>query len=296
MFCPGSSERSVVSIAASVPHLQQLTLDGVTRSLVHAPELLADYPFVPLVVGDEDVEPHPILGSNLSLPSLLRIPTLRRLQLSETHLGDPLWGATPSSSHLDVLDLGACGYVTPEFNMVCTERIINNLSRSSSIRELFVSTPLQDERFRDPFSTPLQSLDHVHLMPLLPVDCVVETLFALSGSPVHTISVECYEEDAVEMCYALEDFLAMRLPPNVFYQQLKVINLHFVALDPSFPKSDHNWSLGRVRSLCDAMGLVGEMPSLTAEPSGAGRVVENRVVRKPWWNTSQDTIVQGATW
>ena len=264
---------------------------------MHAPELLSEYPFVPLVVGDEDVEPHPVLGSDLSLPSLLQISNLQHLQLSETHLGDPLWATTSSSSHLRVLDLGACGYVGPEFNMICTERIINNLARSSPIRELFVHTPLQDERFRDPSSTPLQSLDHVHLMPLLPVDSVVETLFTLSGSPVHTISVERYEEDAVEMCYALEDFLVMRLQqPDAFYRQLRIINLHFTPLDPSFPSGDHNWSLGRVRRLCDLMGLVGEMPSLTAEPSGVGRVVENRVVRKSWRNTSQDTTIQDATW
>jgi len=48
-------------------------------------------------------------------------------------------------------------------------------------------------------------------MPLLPVDRVVETLLTLSGSPVHTISVECYEEDALEMCYALKVFLTVRL-------------------------------------------------------------------------------------
>ena len=288
------SERSVVSIAASVPHLERLTLDGVTRSLVHAPELLAAYPFVPLVVGDEDVESHPILGSNLSLPSLLRIPTLRRLQLSETHLGDPLWGTTPSSSDLEVLDLGACGHESPEFNMMCTERIINNLARSSSIRELFISTPLQDERLKDPFSTPLRSLDHIHLMPLLLVDRVVETLFALSGSPIHTISVECYEEDALEMCYALEDFLTIRLqqPNATFYRRLTAINLHFVVLDPSFPMIEHNESLGRVMRLCDAMGLSGEMPPLTTEPTGAGPLAESRLVRKAWWNTDQDTPME----
>ena len=178
--------------------------------------------------------------------------------------------------------------------MMCTERIINNLGRSSSIRELFVSTPLQDETFKDPFSTPLRSLDHIHLMPLLPVDRVVETLFTLSGSPVHTISVECYEEDALEMCYALEDFLTMRLqqPDAAFYQRLGVINLHFVALDPSFPMVEHNESLGRVRRLCGVMGLVGDMPPLTTEPSGTGRQVENRFVRKAWRNAGHDTPME----
>jgi len=288
---PCRSERSVVSIAASVPHLERLTLDGITRSLVHAPELLAAYPFVPLVVGDEDIESHPILGSNLSLPSLLRIPTLRRLQLSETHLGDPLWGTTPSSPDLQVLDLGACGHQTPEFNMMCTERIINNLARFSSIRELFINTPLQDERFKDPFSTPLRSLNHIHLMPLLPVDRVVETLFTLSGSPVHTISVECYEEDALEMCYALEDFLTVRFqqPDIAFYQRLTAVNLQFVVLDPSSPMIGHNESLGRVKRLCDVMGLSGEMPPLTTDPSGAEQLAESRFVRKAWWNAGQDT-------
>ena len=254
---------------------------------------MAVYPFVPLVVGDEDIESHPILGSNLSLPSLLRIPTLRRLQISETHLGDPLWNTTPPSSDLEVLDLGACGYETPEFNMMCTERIINNLARSSSIRELFINTPLQDETFKDPFSTPLRSLNHIHLMPLLPVDRVVWTLLTLSGSPVHTISVECFEEDALEMCYALEDFLTMRLGQQdfAFYQRLRVVNLNFVVLDPSYPPTEHNESLGRVKRLCDEMGLSGELPPLATESSGAGRLGENRLGRKTWLNAGQDTSV-----
>lgn len=218
----------------------------------------------------------------------------------ETHLGDPLWGKTPSSPRLEILDLGACAHVPPEFNMMCTERVINNLARSSPIQELFISTPLQDERFRDPLSTPLQSLHHIRLTPLLPVDCVVETLFTLSGSPIHTISVECYEEDAVEICYALEGFLKMRSQQldASFYPRLKVMNLHFVVLDPSFPMSDHNEGLGRVRRLRDAMGLTGEMPSLssTVEMDGAERAAESRIMRKPWWSSGQDTTMQDVTW
>ena len=295
---PHRSERSVVSMAASVPRLEQLSLDGVNRSLAHAPELLAAYPFVPLVVGDEDLEPHPVLGSNLSLPSVLRIPTLRKLQISQTHLGDPLWSSTPSSPRLEVLDLGICDHVTHEFNMRCTERIINNLAPTSPIRELFISAPLQDGRFRDPFSTPLRSLEHIHLTPRMPVECVVETLLTLSGSPVHTISVEYFEEDAQEICYALENFLTIRSrqPDTQFYQHLKVLNIQFVAVDPSSPASDHDESLARVRGLCDLMGLAGEMPcSVATEPSGAGRQEENCFVRKAWWNMGQDTPMQGHT-
>ena len=176
--------------------------------------------------------------------------------------------------------------------MECTERIINNLARSSSIQELFISTPLQDETFKHPFSTPLRSLKHIHLTPLLPVDRVVWTLFTLSGSPIHTISVECYEEDALEMCCALEDFLTTRLQQSdvAFYQQLRVMNLNFVVLDPSDPMVGHSESLGRVRRLCDEMGLLGEMPPLTTESSGAGRLAETRFGRKTW-NTGQDAPV-----
>jgi len=129
-------------------------------------------------------------------------------------------------------------------------------------------------------------------MPLLPVDRVVETLFTLSGSPIHTISVECYEEDALEMCYALEDFLTVRLqqPGAAFYQRLRVMSLHFVVLDPSFPMSEHCESLVRVMRLCNAMGLSGGMPSLATEPSEAGPLAENRFVRKAWWNAGQNTM------
>lgn len=251
---------------------------------MHAPELLARYPFVPLVVGDEDIEPHPVLGPDLSLPSLLRIPTLERLQLSETHLGDRLWGTTPSSSNLRVLDLGAYSLSDPESNMMCTERIINNLARSSPIRELFVSTPLQDEMFKNVFSTPLRSLEHVHLTPLLPADRIVETLFTLSGSPVHTISVEGYEEDGLEVCYALEDFLTLVLqrPDVTFYQGLKMMNLNFVPVDPSHPTSEHSESLGRVMTLLEKMGLSGEMPPLVSESSGEEQ--RDRFGRKAWRN------------
>lgn len=131
-------------------------------------------------------------------------------------------------------------------------------------------------------------------MPLLPVDRVVETLFVLSGSPVHTISIECYEEDALEMCYALEDFLTVRFQqPNAgLYRGLRMMNLNFVVLDPSFPMIGHNESLGRVRRLCDAMDISGEMPPFTTEPTGAVRSAENRLIRKGRWNAGQDTAME----
>lgn len=128
-------------------------------------------------------------------------------------------------------------------------------------------------------------------MPLLPADRVVETLFTLSGSPVHTISVECYEEDALQMCCALEDFLTARLPDVAFYQGLRVLNLNFAVLDPSHPTSEHAESLGRVMRLCDAMGLSGEMPPVMAESSGAERLAGERFGRKMWRSAGQDTTM-----
>ncbi|KAK7042965.1 hypothetical protein VNI00_008702 [Paramarasmius palmivorus] len=78
------SERFVVSIAASLPKLERLSLDRVSRSAMHAPELRGAYPYVPLVLNDDDIPDHPTLGSDLYLPALLRIPTLRELTI-RTH-------------------------------------------------------------------------------------------------------------------------------------------------------------------------------------------------------------------
>jgi hypothetical protein len=248
-----------------VPRLEHLTLDGIARSLIHAPELLSTYPYIPLVIGDDDIDDHPLLGSSLCLPSLLRIPTLRKLQLLETHLGDRLWASTRPSCPLEVLDLGSCGYETPEFNRLCTERIVYNVAHHCPIQSLHVNTSLEDVAFHDRHLTPLKLLRHVHLMPLLPPSQIVQTLMALSGSPVETISIECYEEDAVEMCYSLEEFLTMQLQggKGFFYRDLTRINLHFVVLDPSEPMTEHEDSLERIKRLCKELQLIGDMPPVS---------------------------------
>lgn len=256
------SERSVVSIAASVPRLEHLTLDGIARSLIHAPELLSTYPYIPLVIGDDDIDDHPLLGSDLCLPSLLRIPTLRKLQLLETHLGDQLWASTRPLCSLEILDLGSCGYETHEYNRMCTERIVCNVAQHCPIQSLHVNTSLEDDIFQDQHSTPLKNLRCVHLMPLLPASQVVQTLVTLSGSPVETISIECYEEDAAEMCYSLEEFLTMQLHggKEFFYRNLRELSLHFVALDPSEPMTEHEDSLDHIKRLCKELKLIGDMP------------------------------------
>lgn len=80
------SERLVVSLAASLPSLTHLRLSRISRSAACVD--LCDVPYnVPVAMHDFDVPPHSRLGTNLALPSLLTIPTLRVLEIRDTWLG-----------------------------------------------------------------------------------------------------------------------------------------------------------------------------------------------------------------
>ncbi|KAI6134784.1 hypothetical protein EV401DRAFT_2204073 [Pisolithus croceorrhizus] len=82
-----------VSLAASLPSLTHLRLSRISRSAACVD--LCDVPYnVPVAMHDFDVPPHPRLGTNLALPSLLTIPTLRVLEIRDTWLG--------SDSRLDI--------------------------------------------------------------------------------------------------------------------------------------------------------------------------------------------------
>jgi len=231
------SERLVVSIAATVPGLTQLSLDRIARSSLHAPELIGSYG-VPLVSGDGDIPPHPSLGSDLALPSLLRLPTLRNLRIRDTHLGDPRWSETPVSCSLEVLDLGSCYHESQDFNRQCTERIVGNVGHT--VDEFTLSTAVSSDSigFTKPRETPLKNLRKIHLTPLFPVDNVVDTLTTLSGSPIEELSIRCHEDDVVDMCSALEEFLTMRVEKGEsdFYQNLAKITVDTVKdLDEELP-------------------------------------------------------------
>ncbi|KAI8980611.1 hypothetical protein BD414DRAFT_101815 [Trametes punicea] len=221
------SERLVVSIAASVPSLRHLSLDRITRSAVHAPDLVGAHPFVPVVKGDEDIPDHPILGRELRLPSLLRLPTLKELRIRDTHLGDPQWECMPVYCSLEVLDLGSCCYESNDYNRVCTERIVGNIGHT--VDECALSTALTSQAFalaKHP-EKPLKKLRKLHLTPLFPVENVVDTLATLSDSPIESLSVQCHEDDVVDMCSALEDFLNLLAERGKkgFYQHLNEINV-----------------------------------------------------------------------
>ncbi|RPD64918.1 hypothetical protein L227DRAFT_571373 [Lentinus tigrinus ALCF2SS1-6] len=225
------SERLVVSIAATVPNLRHLSLDRITRSALHAPDLVGARPFVPVVKGDEDIPDHPLLGRELRLPSLLRLPTLKKLRIRDTHLGDPQWECVPVYCSLEVLDLGSCYHESNDYNRICTERIMGNIGHT--VDECALNTALTSQTFAHAKHSdkPLKKLRKVHLTPLFPVENVVDTLTTLSDSPVESLSVQCHEDDVVDMCSALEDFLNIRAERGEkgFYEHLNEITVTTVS-------------------------------------------------------------------
>ncbi|KAG6884792.1 hypothetical protein C0993_008282 [Termitomyces sp. T159_Od127] len=226
------SERIVVSIALMTPSLEQLSLDRITRSKLHAPELEGMYPYVPLVLGDDDIPDHPIIGSELSLPSLLQIPTLKKLTIRDTHLGDNRWTTIPVACRLEVLDLGSCYHETEEFNRLCTERIMAAVG--PTVDEFSLTTSVSDTVFSLPAATPLPRLRKLHISPFFPVDSVVDTMSNLAGSPIESLSMQCYEDDVVDVCSALEDFLSLRVERGPeFYKKLTRIDVSVTANDHS---------------------------------------------------------------
>ena len=228
---PCRSERLIVSIAASVPNLRHLSLDRITRSALHAPDLVGARPFVPVVKGDEDIPDHPLLGYELRLPSLLRLQTLKKLRIKDTHLGDPQWETMPVCCSLEVLDLGSCYHESNDYNRICTERIMGNIGHT--VGECALNTALTPQTFAHAkhADRPLKKLRRVHLTPLFPVENVVDTLATLSDSPVERLSVECHADDVVDMCSALEDFLSLRTERGEkgFFEHLLEISVSTVS-------------------------------------------------------------------
>jgi len=64
------------------------------------------------------------------------------------------------------------------------------------------------------------------------VDSVVETVSNLAGSPVERISVQCLEEDVVDICSALEEFLNLRVGRGPkFFDKLERIDVAITSSD-----------------------------------------------------------------
>ncbi|KAJ7660059.1 hypothetical protein B0H17DRAFT_1163111 [Mycena rosella] len=254
------SERLVVSIAATVPNLQYLSLDRVSRSTVHAPELVGKYPFVPLVRGDEDIPDHPVLGSALSLPSLLSIASLRQLTIRDTHLGDPRWATAPVACRLDVLDLGSCMHEPDAPNRLAIERIMSAVGPSLSSFSL--ATALS------PRSPPLPRLRQLHISPFLPVAAAADALAALAGSPIEALSVQCFADDVADTCAALGAFLRLRVARGpAFYGKLARIDVAVAGTDGE-ADADADDERQRLQDFCQSLCLTSKVGKIGKPRTG----------------------------
>jgi len=265
------SERLVVAIALSTRNLEELSLDRITRSRLHAPELEGVYPFIPLAINDEDIPDHPVFGSELSLPSLLQISTLRKLTIRDTHLGHKRWTAAPILCRLEFLDLGSCYHEDESFNTRCTERIMAAVG--TTVDEFSLTAAVSDSLFSEPSVTPLRKLRKLHISPFFPVDSVVETMTNLAGSPVEGISVQCFEDDVVDFCSALEKFLNLRVERGQdFYHKLNRIDVSVTASDDArtFTEEETEERIGaaqRLLAYCEDLKLVSIVDKLSVKGS-----------------------------
>lgn len=201
--------------------------------MLHAPELVGAYPYIPIVKGDHDLVNHPQLGSDLSLPSLLRISSLRKLTIRETHLGDPKWLTVSAACRLEVLELGSCPHETEDANSLFIERIMCTIG--PSVNEASLSTAIADESFAQSAATPLKRLRKLRISPFFPVDSVVDTMSNLSGSPIESVSVRCFEDDVIDVCSAVEDFLSLRVERGAsFYRNLVRVHVNVAPSDISY--------------------------------------------------------------
>ncbi|KAJ7599277.1 hypothetical protein C8J56DRAFT_916300 [Mycena floridula] len=291
------SERLVVSIAAAIPNLKHLSLERVSRSVVHAPELVGLYPYVPLVSGDDDIPNHPILGSELCLPSLLRLPTLTELIIRDTHLGDSRWATTPVACRLQVLDVGSCCHESEDSNRICTERIMSAVGRT--VDEFSLTTSVSDAIFAKPCATPLQRLRKLHISPFFPVDSVVDTVSNLAGSPIESLSLQCYEDDVVDVCAALEEFLTLRVERGSdFYEKLTRIDVTIAATDDGHPvdfeaSSERVQAAKRLQDFCRDLRLAGRVRAKSAVSSALNQGRISRFATK--WPSVGDGRVRSMT-
>lgn len=194
------------------------------------------YPFIPVVIGDDDVPAHLVLGNELSLPSVLLIPTLRELRIRNTHLGDSKWATVTPRCHLDTLEIGSCCHESPAFNRTCAERLID--AAGQSVQELSLSAALSSDAGA---KTTLKRLSKLRVTSLLPVENLAETLAALSTSPIETLCLQCHEDDVEDECLELADFLddCDGNQKQPIFSRLRRVSLESVAdvLDPSPVKS-----------------------------------------------------------
>lgn len=100
-----------------------------------------------------------------------------------------------------------------------------------TIDEFSLTTAVSNDKlFAKSSETPLQKLRKLHITPFFPLDSVVETISNLAGSPIEKLSMQCYEDDVVDVCTALEEFLTLKTERgSEFYHKLNRIDVSVTA-------------------------------------------------------------------
>lgn len=90
---------------------------------------------------------------------------------------------------------------------------------------------------------------------------MVETVSNLAGSPVESISVRCFEEDVVDVCSALEEFLVLRVGRGPeFYDKLQRIDVaitssEFTTTTKEEEREERQMAAKRLQELCRDLRL-----------------------------------------
>ena len=140
-----------------------------------------------------------------------------------------------------------------------------------TVDEFSLTAAVSDSLFAEPTATPLRKLRKLHISPFFPVDSVVETMSNLAGSPVEGISVQCFEDDVVDVCTALEEFLNLRVERGCdFYHKLKRIDVSVTALDDTKTSTEEETeertaAAKRLQAYCDDLKLASIVDNRNAK-------------------------------
>ncbi|KIK94531.1 hypothetical protein PAXRUDRAFT_827888 [Paxillus rubicundulus Ve08.2h10] len=200
------SERLAVSLAASLPSLSHLTLSRITRSAFHVDP--CDVPYdVPIVMNDFDIPAHPILGSDLALPSLLRLPSLQTVEICDTWLGCDtkidLDGASTTHPALQKLVLTGSMYSSDaqRERQACTAWLracgpsLGSFELGTSLAMPQETTPLATRETARLTPLQLPHISHIHInASRILADDLSSTLDVLSPCAVESISIT-YEDE-----------------------------------------------------------------------------------------------------
>ena len=112
------------------------------------------------------------------------------------------------------------------------EVIVKNVARTSPVNRLAIATGLEQTEFQHS-TTPLKSLRHLELTSFFPIDGIVDTLSTLSGSPIETVAIQCFNDDVEDLCQSVETFLNERVErgSDQFHKELKQVFITLVPLE-----------------------------------------------------------------